>query len=210
MLTTNDINDITPRGGDVANGESGTGRVLAVRVLNYVTNSLVNRLPSFRLRHAWYRRILGITIGAGAGIHRGAYLWFYGPGQVRRSGASIGANTRINRDCCLDLRGRLVIGDNVSVSPEVAIITMQHDLRDADFSLQGGAVTIEDNVWIGIRATVLPGTTVGRGAVIAAGAVASGIVPPLTVVGGIPARPIATRPDDATHYVLDQPLPLFE
>jgi maltose O-acetyltransferase len=191
-------------------GDGGPARTLAVRVLNYLTNAIVSQLPSFRLRQAWYQRVLGLAIGEHTGIHRGCYVWFYGPGDVRRDGTRIGANTRINRDCCLDVRGGLVIGDNVSVSPEVAILTMQHDLRDADFALQGGAVTIEDHVWIGMRATILPGTTVGRGAVIAAGAVASGTIPPLTVVGGVPARPIAMRPEEALRYALDQPLPLFE
>jgi maltose O-acetyltransferase len=190
--------------------DGGPLRTLAIRFLNFLSNSVVNRVPSFGLRGAWLQRALGIEIGAGTGVHRGCYVWFYGPGHTRRSGTRMGANTRINRDCCLDVRGRLVIGDNVSISPEVAILTMQHDLRDVDFSLQGGDVVIEDHAWIGMRATILPGTTIGRGAVVAAGAVVSGIVAPLAVVGGVPARPIATRPDEATHYVLDEPLPLFE
>jgi maltose O-acetyltransferase len=206
MMTT-ERREASRRG---APSDGGPARTLAVRILNYVTNAIVSQLPSFRLRQAWYRRVLGLAIGQGTGIHRGCYVWFYGPGDVRRGGTRIGAHTRINRDCCLDVRGGLTIGDNVSISPEVAILTMQHDLRDPDFVLQGGAVTIEDHVWIGMRATILPGTTVGRGAVIAAGAVASGTIPPLMVVGGVPARPIALRPEEALRYALDQPLPLFE
>src|SRR4249920_2784131 len=102
-------------------------RTVAVRVLNYATNTVISRVPSFRVRKAWYRHVLGVGVGRGTGIHSGCYIWFCGPGHNRRMGTRIGANTRINRDCCLDVRGGLIIGDNVSVSPEVAIITMQHD-----------------------------------------------------------------------------------
>ena len=182
----------------------------AVRVLNYLTNHVVNRVPSFGLRHVWYRRVLGLPIGANAGIHLGCYIWFYGPNHLRRSGAQIGANTRINRDCCLDLRGPLQIGANVSISPEVAILTTQHSINLAGFPLESGGVVIEDHVFIGMRATILPGTTIGRGAVVAAGAVAKGTIPPMTVVGGVPARPVGTRSPGAVDYVLDLPFPLFE
>jgi acetyltransferase-like isoleucine patch superfamily enzyme len=180
-----------------------------VRLLNFVTNDVVSRLPSFRLRHAWYRA-LGVRLGPGSGVHRGCYLWFYGPGQLRRGGVRIGANTRINRDVCLDGRGSLTIGDNVSVSPEVAILTTQHAWRRPGFPMESRPVVIEDHVWIGMRATVLPGTTVRRGAVIAAGAVASGEIAALSVVAGVPAHPVAQRPDEATDYVLDSPFPWLE
>ncbi|HMC79713.1 MAG TPA: acyltransferase, partial [Acidimicrobiia bacterium] len=182
----------------------------AVRVLNYLTNHVINRVPSYRLRHAWYRRSLGIDIGHHSGIHLGCYVWFYGPHQARRTGVQIGANSRINRDCCLDARGPIHIGDNVSVSPEVAILTTHHRLDLPGFPLESRGVVIEDHVWIGMRATILPGTIIGRGAVVAAGAVARGVIPPMTVVAGVPARPVGTRPPEALGYVLDGPFPLFE
>jgi maltose O-acetyltransferase len=140
----------------------------------------------------------------------GCYLWFYGPGHTARTGSRIGANTRINRDCCLDVRGPLIIGDNVSVSPEVAIITTQHDWRSPGFELQSRPVVIEDHVWVGMRATILPGSTIGRGAVVAAGAVVSGNIPPLSVAAGVPAGVVASRPAEALDYVLDASSPLFE
>ena len=183
--------------------------LVTVRLLNVVTNDVMSRVPSFRLRHAWYRA-LGVDLGPGTGVHRGCYLWFYGPGNLRRTGVRIGAHTRINRRVCLDGRGPLTIGDNVSVSPEVAILTTQHAWRSPGFPLESRPVVIEDHVWIGMRATVLPGTTIGRGAVVAAGAVVSGDVAPMTVVAGVPARPVARRPDGATDYVLDNPLPWLE
>lgn len=182
----------------------------AVRVLNYLTNHVINRIPSYGLRHAWYRRSLGIDLGDHAGIHLGCYVWFYGPHQARRTGVHIGANSRINRDCCLDARGPIHIGNNVSVSPEVAILTTHHRLDLPGFPLESRGVVIDDHVWIGMRATILPGTIIGRGAVVAAGAVARGVIPPMTVVAGVPARPVGTRPPEALGYVLDGPFPLFE
>src|SRR5207237_9772990 len=113
---------------------------LAVRVLNYLTNHVINRIPSYRLRHAWYRRSLGIDLGDHSGVHLGCYVWFYGPHQVRRTGVHIGANSRINRDCCLDARGPIHIGDNVSVSPEVAILTSHHRLDSPGFPLESRGV----------------------------------------------------------------------
>ncbi|HET7486300.1 MAG TPA: acyltransferase [Acidimicrobiales bacterium] len=188
----------------------GDARTVGLRVLAYVTNHLVNRIPSFRFRHAWYRRVLGIAIGEGSSIFLGCFVWFYGPGDIRRKGVSIGAHTIVNRDCCIDARGPLRIGDNVSVSPEVAILTTQHDRDARGFPLQSRAVVIEDHAWIGMRATVLPGTVLRRGAVVGAGAVVHGEVPPLTVVAGVPARPVATRSAEGTDYLLDGVPPLFE
>lgn len=193
------------RGGAVRGGAA----LLGIRGVNYLTNEVVSHIPSYRLRHAWYRA-LGVEIGAGSGIHLGCYLWFYGPGQLRRTRVQIGRNTRINRRCCLDGRGQLTIGDNVSISPEVVILTTQHAWREPGFPLETRSVVVEDHVWIGMRAVILPGTVIGRGAVVAAGAVVSGTVPPLTVVAGIPARPVASRPGDALSYQFDHPFPLFE
>jgi maltose O-acetyltransferase len=129
---------------------------------------------------------------------------------VRRTGVRIGAHSRINRDCCLDARGSIHIGDNVSVSPEVAILTTHHRLDSPGFPLESRGVVIEDYVWIGMRATILPGTIIRRGAVVAAGAVARGEIPAMTVVAGVPARPVGMRPPEGLDYVLDGPFPLFE
>lgn len=188
----------------------GRLRTFAVRVLNYVTNAWISRLPSFALRRLWYARVLGVSFGEHAGIHRGCYVWFYGPGQMRRGGLSLGAYTRVNRDCCLDARGSLRIGDNVSISPEVAILTASHRVDDPSFRVETRPVVIEDHVWVGTRALILPGVTLGRGSVVAAGAVVTRDVPPLAIVAGVPAREVGRRPAEAAAYVLETPFPLFE
>lgn len=190
--------------------EARAVKLLAVRVINYLTNYVVSHLPSFRLRHAWYRRVLGITLGPGSGIHLGCYIWFTGPGRMRREGLlAIGHHSRINRSCCLDARGGLSIGNNVSISPDVVILTMEHLKDDPDFATVTRPVRIEDYVWIGMRAMVMPGVTIGRGAVVAAGAVVTRDVEAGAVVGGIPARPIGQRRLDP-GYVLSERFPLLE
>jgi acetyltransferase-like isoleucine patch superfamily enzyme len=185
-------------------------KLLVVRVMNYVTNHVVAHIPSFVVRHTWYRRALGIRMGRHAAVHLGCYVWFYGPGGTRRTGASIGANTWISRDSTLDVRGGLHIGDNVSVSPEVTILTASKQPNDPRFGTGHSPVTIENHVWIGTRAMILPGVTLGRGSVVAAGAVVTRDVPPLAIVAGTPARIVGARDGAATGYVLDEALPLLE
>jgi acetyltransferase-like isoleucine patch superfamily enzyme len=194
-------------------GRATVLRLLGVRILNYLTNHVVTHVPSFTLRHLWYRRVLGIQIGHNAGVHLGTYVWFFGPREIRRIGVSIGRNSRIERNCTLDARSPLKIGDNVGLSPEVMILAGTHDVNDPEFKdseVGPWAVTIEDHVWIGSRAIIMPGVTVGHGAVVAAGAVVTKDVAPLTIVAGVPAKPIGTRDAAATVYELDRPLPLFE
>jgi acetyltransferase-like isoleucine patch superfamily enzyme len=191
-------------------GEGGA-KLAAIRLLNYATNHVVCHLPSYGLRHAWYRRVLGVRLGHNSGIHLNCYIWFFGPSRLRKDHyLTIGDHTRINRSCLLDARGPLSIGDNVSVSAEVAIVTTQHRPEDPNFGVESRAVVIEDHVWIGMRAMIMPGVTVGRGAVVAAGAVVTKDVPPLAVVGGVPAKLIGTRGLDNPSYVLADPFPMFE
>ena len=190
--------------------KTGRLKLFFARVLNYLTNHLVSHVPSFRLRHAWYRRVLGIRLGEGAAVHMGCYLWFYGPGQLRREGLLIGAHSRINRGCTLDTRGSLRIGENVSISPDVTILTAYHPVDDPEFRVATRPIEIDDYAFIGTRATILAGVRIGRGAVVAAGAVVTRDVEPLAIVAGVPARQVGSRPADALRYVLDEPPPLFE
>jgi maltose O-acetyltransferase len=185
-------------------------RLLAIRILNYLTNHVVSHIPSFALRRLWYRDVLGLTIGPGAGIHLGCQLWWYSRRQLRNGGFQLGAHSRVNRDCCLDARGSLSVADNVSISPEVVILTASHRVNDPAFRVEVRPVVIEDHVWIGARAMILPGVTLGRGCVVCAGAVVTRDVPARAVVAGVPARPVGDRSEAATDYVIDAPFPLFE
>ena len=177
---------------------------------NWLTNHVISTVPSFAVRHTWYTRYVGLQLDDEARIHLGCFIWHYSPGRVRQVGSRIGARTWINRSCCLDLRGGLDIGADVSVSPEVMILTSGHDVHSSGFELTDARVVIGDHVFIGSRAMVMAGVTIGRGAVVAAGAVVTTDVEPFTIVGGVPARPIGMREPSATHYRMGGPTFLFE
>jgi serine acetyltransferase len=107
--------------------EAGKGaKALLLQVSRYLTNDVVAHIPSYRLRHAWYRRVVGIKIGPGAALGLGQYIHTRGRSRPARPGILIGARTTINRGCCLDGRGGLAIGDDVSISPGVWLLTDGH------------------------------------------------------------------------------------
>jgi acetyltransferase-like isoleucine patch superfamily enzyme len=114
------------------------------------------------------------------------------------SHTSIGNNTLVTNRCILDSRGGLTIGDDVLVGYESIIITSSHRFEDPNtpIRLQGAKtapVVIGNDVWLGTRVLVMPGVTIGNGAVVAAGAVVTKDVPPYAIVGGVPARIIGHR-----------------
>jgi acetyltransferase-like isoleucine patch superfamily enzyme len=195
--------------GPAARGR-GRGRLLLIRILNYLTNYVVAGIPSFALRRWWLEHVVGIDWGAGGALHLHCFIWMYTPPRVKQNHVRFGKNVYINRGCTLDIRGTLTIGDNVSISPDVTILTATHGLNDPAFGVEHYPVTIEDHVWIGTRALILPGVTLGQGSVVAAGAVVTRDVAPLEVVAGVPARRIADRDASATEYLLDGPPPQFE
>ena len=185
-------------------------RLIGLRLVNFITNYLISHVPSYGIRHGWYRHVLGVRLGRRAAVHLGCYIWYFGPSTLRRERLlQIGERSRINRDCCLDARGGLWIGNDVSVSPGVTILTAEHPPDDIQFRVETRPVRIEDHVFIGTRAIILPGVTLGSGAVVAAGAVVTRDVPPLTIVGGVPARRIGRR-QHIPSYRLEGPLPSFE
>jgi acetyltransferase-like isoleucine patch superfamily enzyme len=106
---------------------------------------------------------------------------------------TIGDNVVINRRTYLDGRIGITIKNNVSISPEVYIVSMEHDPNDPFFATRGGEVVIEDHAWIGARAMILPGIHIGEGAVVGACAVVTKDVNPYQIVAGVPARPIGQR-----------------
>lgn len=180
-------------------------RQLITASIKYMTNHVINHIPSYSIRHAWYRRILGWGIGPNAAIFMGQHVQM---GRIRNQKVSIGRNTVINWDCMLYVTGGLIIGDNVSISAGVWLVTGTHDINHPQFIDTYRPIEIGDYVWIGMRATVLAGVTIGEGAVVMAGAVVTRDVPPNAVVGGVPARIISQR-ELKPSYSLDF-RPLFE
>jgi maltose O-acetyltransferase len=106
----------------------------------------------------------------------------------------IGNNTQIS---CIQY-GDLVIGSNVMISPYVMVTATVHSFEDTDVPMQlqglhSEKVVIEDDVWIGGKSIILPGVTIGRGSIVAAGSIVTKDVSPFAIVGGNPAKVIKYR-----------------
>jgi acetyltransferase-like isoleucine patch superfamily enzyme len=111
-------------------------------------------------------------------------------------GLRIGSGVEIGEFCVFRAHGGLVIGDRVNIAPLCVVTTRAHPTVLPRRSVNiDSPITIEDDVWIGSGATVLPGVTIGHGAIVGAGAVVTKSVEPLTIVAGIPARPIGEAED---------------
>ena len=111
-------------------------------------------------------------------------------------GISIGSGSGLGVNC--SVHGPLKIGNNVMMGPNVTILTHTHNIERTDIPMgqQGmrvAEVVIGNDVWIGMRVIIMPGVSVGHGAVIGAGAVVVKDVPPYAIVGGVPAKIIRYR-----------------
>ena len=138
----------------------------------------------------------GVTIGDNVSILKNTIIECTGVIRNLGEGLVIGNNVGIAQGAFIQVRGRVVIGNDVIFGPNVSIFSETHNFDDPDIpvKLQGETrkgVTIEDGAWIGTRAIILDGVTVGRNSVVAAGAIVTRDVPPGAIVGGIPAKPIA-------------------
>lgn len=154
----------------------------------YLYNSYITNFPSYRIRRFYLRHLLRIIIGQNTAIHMGC---FFTGNNIR-----IGSNTVINRKCYLDGRAaKLTIGNNVSISPEAYLLTMSHYSQSEKFEAYSSDVIIEDYVWIGSRAMVLPGVTLKKGSVLGAMSLANKDIPPFSIASGTPAIVIGNRTD---------------
>jgi len=155
-----------------------------------VGTNLLLRMPGHRFRRALLKHVAKFEIGQRCVFQRGVRI-------SSRGGVRIGQNCNINHGVLLDGGGGLVIGSTVNISPEVLLLTTEHDPTHPTFRGRDRQVVIGDRAWIASRAIILPGTTIGEGAVIAAGAVTHGQIPPWTIVAGNPARVVKSRPREA-------------
>lgn len=118
---------------------------------------------------------------------------FYNVSLRGVKGLRIGEHSSIGPKVLLDGRAGLEIGKNVTVAYEAIIWSLSHDYNSPTFVGKGAKVVIEDYAWICSRSIIMPGVRVGKGAVVASGAVVTKDVEPFTIVGGIPAKPIGKR-----------------
>jgi acetyltransferase-like isoleucine patch superfamily enzyme len=158
----------------------------------YICNEWIATFPSHGIRSLYYRRIMRFNIGDSNSIHMHCVF-------DCAKNFVMGKNSVINAKCRLDNRGGIVIGDNVSISQEVVILTADHDVSTSDFAGRSLPVKIDNYVWIGTRVTILPGVSIGEGALIAAGAVVTKDVLPYSIVAGVPAKVIKMRRKDLNY-----------
>lgn len=166
--------------------------VLVIRYLREVWSDLRLRLlvhvgfiPSHKIRKSIYRRF-GIRIHKSSSIHWRAE--FYCPERIQ-----IGRFTTIGDSSFLDGREGLIIGDNVNLGSHVTIYTREHDVNSPSFTETGSQVILENYCWVSSHVIILPGVTIGEGAVVAAGSVVTKDVKPYNIVAGVPARKIGKR-----------------
>lgn len=155
---------------------------------------VIGTIPIHSIRLLFYL-ISGVKIGHHSYIHTGAK--FYNPKNI-----SIGQGSIIGQNAFLDGRDKLIIGDHVDIASEVMIYNSEHDLDSEDFKATTAPVYLEDFCFVGPRVIILPGVKIGKGAVVAAGAVVTKDVPEYAIVGGVPAHLIGERKLKNPHYKL--------
>jgi maltose O-acetyltransferase len=142
---------------------------------------------SIRIRAA-ILRFIGFQIGRGGCIM--GMPKFSGGRDIYRN-LAIGEHVGIGVDCYFDLAGTISIGDYTGMGPGIMLITGTHDIGPSEKrtgQMIARPIVIGKGVWLGARCTVLPGVTIGDGAVIVTGALVAKDVPPGVMVGGNPAR----------------------
>ncbi|MGH7950343.1 MAG: acyltransferase [Limisphaerales bacterium] len=161
-------------------------KVFAGGLLAYGYNHWIGQFPVRSLRAIYLHSWLG-NFGAETSVQMGCRF-------LNGRKVHFGKRNVINFQCLFDGRKfHIRTGDDVSIGPEAAILTLGHDPQSPDFADRGGDVIIGHRVWIAYRAVILPGVTIGDGAVIGAGAVVTKNVEPYAIVAGNPAGRIGER-----------------
>lgn len=135
----------------------------------------------------------GVTIGRAVSIRPSSFY-----GHTRGEGFIVGAGSAIGALSWIGASGHVAIGTDVLLGPRVTILPENHVFRSVHHTIksQGVArtrVIIEDDCWIGAASTILAGVRIGKGSIVAAGAVVTKDVPPFSIVGGVPARILKSR-----------------
>jgi len=154
----------------------------------WVLNKVVANIPIPQVRYAYYRLVCGIRIAKSSSLWMGAQFAGGAMNQIE-----IGENCSIGYDTFWVAGAAIRVSCDVVMGHRVEFYTSDHDPDDPSFTQRDAPIIVEDHVWIGSRAIILKGVTIGRGAVIAAGSVVTKGVEPFMIVGGNPARPIRKR-----------------
>lgn len=133
-----------------------------------------------------YLCCFGIKIGKCSSIHRNCKFFHIG-------NFSMGNNSVVNFGCYLDNRRGITIGNNVAIAHDTKIYTLGHDISSPRFETKGSPVVIKDNVFVFSNVLIMPGVTIGNGAIILPGSVVVKDVPDFAIVGGNPAKFVRNR-----------------
>ncbi|NJK39099.1 MAG: acetyltransferase [Oscillatoriales cyanobacterium RM2_1_1] len=173
-------------------------RLILGGILSYTYNYWLSSWPSRRLRTLYLKKYLG-EFGSGTSIQMGCRF-------LNGRKIHLGERNIINFGCLFDGRHYYIkTGSDVSIGPEATILTLGHDPQSSEFSDRGGDVIIGDRVWIAYRAIILPGITIGEGAVVGAGSVVTKDVKPYAIVAGNPARVIKQRTETLNYNLKFNP-----
>jgi maltose O-acetyltransferase len=158
---------------------------------------IIGYIPSHQLRNFLYISS-GVKMGKKSTIHMGAR--FFNTTKI-----SIGEGTIIGDHAFLDGRAKITIGKQVDIASQVMIYNSEHDLSSPGFKAIEEPVSIGDYCFVGPRVIIMPGVSIGRGAVVAGGAVVTKNVPDFAIVGGVPAKIIGERQLKEYKYSLGRP-----
>lgn len=158
---------------------------IILSIYEYIWDCFISVFPSHYIR-IFYLKILNKTL-----THSSSVLMNVQFKGLR--GIEFGGNVIINRGVLLDGRGGLYLGQNVDIAERAVIWSMTHDPHNKMHSLIRNKTIIEDYAWIGSGAMILPGVSIGKGAVIGAGSVVTKNVEALSIVAGNPAKIIGKR-----------------
>jgi maltose O-acetyltransferase len=161
------------------------------KVVAYSVSHVLPRSSFRRLRTA-FLRLAGVRIGPGSAIL--GTLELTGPGDVTKL-LRVGDGTRVLGLLHVDLGAEVRIGNGVTVGHDVSLLTIDHDIGSAEYRcgrLVAAPIQIGDGAWLGARTVVLPGVSIGAGAVVVAGAVVTRDVVSNTLVAGVPAKAVRT------------------
>ncbi|MBP9670191.1 acyltransferase [Candidatus Woesebacteria bacterium] len=176
------------------------GKKIVARIKSYFLDfelmllHLTTYIPLHSVRNLIWK-MAGVKLGKNSTLHTGIRV--FDPTNIK-----IGQGTIIGYATFIDGRDTVTIGNHTDIASEVMIYSSEHDIHSPDFHATIAPTTIGDYVFIGPRAIILAGVTIGNGAIVAAGAVVTKDVSPYTIVGGVPAKLIGERQLKNPKYIL--------
>mgnify|MGYP005991623279 FL=1 len=167
--------------------------IIFIKELNiYFLNHIINKIPFYIVRRFFYKMFLN-QIGINTFVSLN--VKFLNPKNI-----ILGNNTIIGYDSIIDGRGaKVVIGDNVDVSAQTNIWTLDHNPNSETHSNRAGQVTIENHCWLATRVTVLPNVKIKKGTVVASNAVITKDTDELNIMAGNPAKKIGNRKNNLNY-----------